>query len=362
MRSTHDDNIDIPQLPTTATKTSIFPDLHSSLISIGQFCDAGCTAIFDALQATILFNNKIVMTGTRKPPGLWYTDIPTHGNEIDQREQEQTTTASNTIAAATTIIDQHQAQVNASIATTTTTTTAEHIKFLHAAAFSPVTTTWIDAIRNGHFLSWPGLTVEAVNKHLPKSFTTAQGHMDQSRMNYRSTKIQKTTSTDEEDEPIIPVQEPNNEKTQHIYAATAEFTDTSMIYSDLTGKFPHTSKQGNKYILIIYAYDGNQILAEPMKERTDHEMIRAYKVILEHLKKAGLSPKLQRLDNEASKALQQFWMNRISIGNSYRHTATEETQQKEQSEHSRIISSQAFAQQTPTLTYDYGTDSSTKQK
>jgi hypothetical protein len=32
------------------------------------------------------------------------------------------------------------------------------INYLHAACFSPVKSTWITAIKNGNFLSWPGLT------------------------------------------------------------------------------------------------------------------------------------------------------------------------------------------------------------
>jgi hypothetical protein len=66
------------------------------------------------------------------------------------------------------------------------------------------------------------------------------------------------------------------------------------------------STQGNKYILIVYSYDGNTILAEPMCSGTDNAAIEAYSTILSRLKKAGLAPKLQCLDNEASRALKDF--------------------------------------------------------
>jgi hypothetical protein len=36
------------------------------------------------------------------------------------------------------------------------------INYLHAACFSPVKSTWITAIKNGNFTSWPGLTEQAV--------------------------------------------------------------------------------------------------------------------------------------------------------------------------------------------------------
>jgi hypothetical protein len=39
---------------------------------------------------------------------------------------------------------------------------------LHECCFSPVKDTPIKAIANGHFASWPGLTVDNVCKYLPK--------------------------------------------------------------------------------------------------------------------------------------------------------------------------------------------------
>jgi hypothetical protein len=60
------------------------------------------------------------------------------------------------------------------------------------------------------------------------------------------------------------------------------------------------------YVLVVYDYDSNAILAEPMRNRTDAEMLRAYSVILNRLIARGLKPKLQQLDNEASTALKNI--------------------------------------------------------
>ena len=57
----------------------------------------------------------------------------------------------------------------------------ELVTFLHAACFSPVVSTFIRAIDNGHFLSWPGLTSALVRKHLKPSLFTAKGHLNQDR-------------------------------------------------------------------------------------------------------------------------------------------------------------------------------------
>jgi hypothetical protein len=67
------------------------------------------------------------------------------------------------------------------------------------------------------------------------------------------------------------------------------------------------------YVLVVYDYDSNAILAEPMRNRTDAEMLRAYGVILNRLIARGLKPKLQRLDNEASTALKKYLQEEMDI-------------------------------------------------
>ena len=66
------------------------------------------------------------------------------------------------------------------------------------------------------------------------------------------------------------------------------------------GKFSITSSRGFKYTLMMCKLDSNQILLEPMKSRTE-EMIRAHKALIQCLKAQNICPKLQFLDNEASK-------------------------------------------------------------
>ena len=53
------------------------------------------------------------------------------------------------------------------------------INFLHAACFVPVKSTWLKAIKNNHFATWPGLTPTLVWKHLIPSITMAKGHLRQ---------------------------------------------------------------------------------------------------------------------------------------------------------------------------------------
>jgi hypothetical protein len=92
-------------------------------------------------------------------------------------------------------------------------------------------------------------------------------------------------------------------KTQYIYAATI---DAGQIYTDQTGIFPIVSSKGNKYIMILYDYDSNAILAKPIKDRTAPKLLKAFQFIEQELVARGLKPKLMKLDNEASKLLKDY--------------------------------------------------------
>jgi hypothetical protein len=171
------------------------------------------------------------------------------------------------------------------------------INYLHAACFSPVKSTWITAIKNGNFTSWLGLTEQAVERHLSKSASTTKGHLNQQRQNARTTKIK---------DPKVIVTEPGLDhgiETQFVYAATI---DAGQIYTDQTGRFPVVSSKGNKYIMILYDYDINAILAQPIKYRTAPELLRAFHIMEQELVARGLKPKLMKLDNEASKLLKAY--------------------------------------------------------
>jgi hypothetical protein len=90
------------------------------------------------------------------------------------------------------------------------------INYLHAACFSPVKSTWITAIKNVNFTSWPGLTEHAVEKYLSKSTSTTKGHLNQQIQNTRTTKVK---------DPKVIMTEPDLDqgiKTQYAYAATID--------------------------------------------------------------------------------------------------------------------------------------------
>jgi hypothetical protein len=121
--------------------------------------------------------------------------------------------------------------------------------------------------KNGFFSSWPGLNEHSVKKYLSKSTSAAKGHLNQERQNARTTKNKDAQLIDSETD------QDRGIKTQFVYAATI---DAGQIYTDQTGRFTVVSSKGNKYIMILYDYDSNAILAEPIKDRTSPELLNAF--------------------------------------------------------------------------------------
>jgi hypothetical protein len=81
-----------------------------------------------------------------------------------------------------------------------------------------------------------------------------------------------------------------------VYAATI---DAGQIYTDQTVRLPVVSSKGKKFVMILYYYDINAILAQPIKKRTAPELLKAFQGMEQELVARGLKPKLMRLDNEA---------------------------------------------------------------
>jgi hypothetical protein len=132
------------------------------------------------------------------------------------------------------------------------------VHYLHKALFSPTKSAMLEAVKDGHLITWPGLTAEAVNKHLKLTPATAMGHMNQRRQNIRSTwkapiEKQQTSDTD------------LGRKTHIVYAVVV---DQGQLYTDLTGKFPVTSSKGSSYVMVCYIYDCNYVKFIPMKSRS----------------------------------------------------------------------------------------------
>ncbi len=73
------------------------------------------------------------------------------------------------------------------------------------------------------------------------------------------------------------------------------------VHFNQTGCFPARSSRGNKYIMVLVEIDGNYIDTEPMKNKTEGSMIKAYLALWERLTATGIvNPTTHIMDNEAS--------------------------------------------------------------
>jgi hypothetical protein len=201
-------------------------------------------------------------------------------------------------------------------------TLADRIAFYHATLFSPSLSTWCKAIDANLLATGPNLTSTQVCKHPQISSALVKGHLDQSRANQRSTKPNATATNTpptnspstnhlaalaEENANHMPTHtyaEPTNNKLHLLYANFA--TDTGKIFTDLTGRFVQPSVSGHSNMLVVYDYVSNFIHVEAMTSKSGPDIFAAYKRALALLTSPGLRPRFQRLNNEASKALQQF--------------------------------------------------------
>jgi hypothetical protein len=130
----------------------------------------------------------------------------------------------------------------------------------------------LKAIDAGHFATWPGLTINIFSKHLAKAVATSKGYMHQERQHLRLTQTSslplphlKEATTALGETPAIGGTHGNatpHELTHCVYMKPTAIT--GQIHSDQTGRFPITSSGGSKYIMVVYDYDFNAILTEPL--------------------------------------------------------------------------------------------------
>jgi hypothetical protein len=155
----------------------------------------------------------------------------------------------------------------------------------------------LQAVKDGHLITWPGLAEDAINKHLKLTPATAMGHLNQRRQNRRSTSKAPTEKQQPPDTDL-------GTKSHLVYAVVV---DQGQLYTDLTGKFPVRSSNVNSYVMLCYIYDCNYIKVVPMKSRSASEWVKEYYSIHQELTVKGFKPKLQTLDNEASTDLKNFF-------------------------------------------------------
>jgi hypothetical protein len=176
VKSSHTCDLILPQLPETAKKAHVIPGLStSSLLSVGQLVDADFSVTFDKTKVQILHKKAKILEGQRNLiNGLWTLDL--QGNTphplLNRSVPETTGTQRGGGALKTTKNCEAHSVYECS-------NKRDLVRFLHAAAFSPVPDTWLTAIQEGYFATWPGITEYLVRNNLPKELATVKGHISQ---------------------------------------------------------------------------------------------------------------------------------------------------------------------------------------
>jgi len=157
-------------MSSRARQSYSMPDLHSSsLLSIGQLCDEDFSAVFTKNRVKIFDNrNDLAITGQRnKQDGLWDVNFQ---SQIQQSRLQLQLPSPN----ANVILRHNMSDSNVAA-------------FLHTAAGCPTKATFIVAIQNGNFTTWPGLTTSLI--------ATGKCHMKQEQQRLKSNQIRITDYT-----------------------------------------------------------------------------------------------------------------------------------------------------------------------
>jgi hypothetical protein len=252
-----------------ARGADILPGLKQSLLSVNKMSEKEYTTIFHPGEEGVSIHKKGTLTITAsKPPvlqgcksnqeKLWM---------VSAKQNDQTSEEANNVYSLPSI--------------------PQTITYIHAAAGFPVKETWMDAIKAGNFISWPSLTTSAVQKHFPDSNETQKGHMKKQCQGVRSTKIKENTRSENENIPVNTVTEVDPSPSKKMRDIFIKIYNAGEMHSNQTGCFPATSSKGNQYVMVLVEVDGNYINAEPMKNKSDGLIIKAYMILWTRLTASG---------------------------------------------------------------------------
>jgi hypothetical protein len=258
MESSHTVALNIPELNADASIAHVFPGMaNHSLLSVGQLCNEGYIVTIRNASVTICDSKEFqILSGPRDlDTGLWRITLRTCNQQVQESVANNIYELRNTGAL---------------------------VHYLHKALFSPTKSALLQAVKNGHLVTWPGLTEEATHKHLKLTPATAMGCMNRRHQNIRSTS--KT--------PVDNVPTTNTISGTKTHLVHAVLVDQGQLYTDLMGKFPVRSSKGNSYVMVCYVYECNYAKFIPIKSRSAPEWVKAYDHINQELMVKGFKPKL----------------------------------------------------------------------
>jgi hypothetical protein len=251
LRTSTKTKLPFEQLTEAAREADILPGLKRLLLSMNKMAEEGYTTIFHPGEEGVTIHKEgTVNITTSEPPVLeGCKNNPAKLSTVSATQNTKNCEEASNVYSLPSI--------------------QQSIKYLHAAAGFPVKQTWIDAIKYGNFVTWPGLTTTTVRKHFPDLDETQQGLMKKQRRGVRSmrTKIDMNKEGTHQNETPP-------KKMQDVYIQIHNASET--MHTNQSGRFPATLSKGNQCIMVLVEVDGNYINAEPMKNKSEGLIIKAY--------------------------------------------------------------------------------------
>jgi hypothetical protein len=165
------------------------------------------------------------------------------------------------------------------------------VAFYHACLGFPVKQTWLNAIKAGNCDTFGGLTYSNAARYCWDADETIMGHLSQQSQNVWSTKPKPTLLA-----PLVVLPPPIAMPSNQVFVVTKLL---SKLFTNNTGRFSIRACSGIQYVMIAFHANGNLILQQAFKSKSDCHCIAAYNTIMTCLAARGLSVDLQILDNEA---------------------------------------------------------------
>jgi hypothetical protein len=163
------------KLRPAAREMNIVPGLHSTLVSVPKLVDARYTTviskkgavIYDDHTTTITADKPLILEADRcNLTGLWKLPLLPEGIVANGEPSHD--------KAINIIFD--------------LPSSCQNILWKNAAAGFPPKETFIRAIHNGNYATWPKLTLQLIHKYMPDLDETAKGHLKGQRQGIRLTK------------------------------------------------------------------------------------------------------------------------------------------------------------------------------
>jgi hypothetical protein len=325
VRSTHVHNIAIPGLPIILTGHIVLDLALALLIGIRPLCKVGCHVIFDNHKCEVEYKGNVILKGY-KDPSIKLRMLPIVPDGMQSALSQPPPIVDRTLHPHQTFHD----GVNLASFTHSVHRQSNGVKFAHQSLCNPKLSTLLKAVRKGFLKGCPNMSEKLILKYLNPNPATAKGHMKCPRHGIRSTRPKPPTAhiivpvsiipsvlslmnvpiVHNEYRPTIPgpaIIDDNTNKSIAIFFCVGAFADhqSGVVFNDLTGNFPFMSYNGSVCFLVVYHYESNAILALPITGLDDKAIFEAYKIAFDELAATGFKPKLNIMDNQATKYIKK---------------------------------------------------------